>query len=101
MDVKVRQQREKVEQLVKDGEALILGETLGVNIIIIVIIIIIIPAKEMRKLMSGSKWKEQGNSWQRFRFIFISIWRWRGMWVRMNGTTCCFYLIIFREHCKG
>ena len=41
MDVKVRQQREKVEQLVKDGEALILGETLGVNIIIIVIIIII------------------------------------------------------------
>ena len=41
MDVKVRQQREKVEQLVKEGEALILGETLGVNIIIIVIIIII------------------------------------------------------------
>ena len=68
MDVKVRQQREKVEQLVNEGEALILGETLGVNIIIIiiiiviiviiiviVIIIIIIPAKEMRKAMSGSK----------------------------------------------
>ena len=68
MYVKVRQQREKVEQLVKDGEALISGETLGVNIIIIVviiiitiiaiiivIIIIIIPAKEMRKVMSGSK----------------------------------------------
>ena len=33
IDVKVRQQREKVEQLVKEGEALILGETLVVNIV--------------------------------------------------------------------
>ena len=37
--VQVRQQGEKVEQLVKDGEALISGETLAIIIIIIIIII--------------------------------------------------------------
>ena len=57
-----------MEQLVKDGEALISGETLG-NIAIIIIIIciiimmmmiiiisiIILTIKEMRMVMSGSK----------------------------------------------
>ena len=36
--VQVRQQGEKVEQLVKDGEALISGETSAIIIIIIIII---------------------------------------------------------------
>ena len=54
--VQVRQQGEKVEQLVKDGEALISGETLGnVAIIIIIVSIIILPVKEMRMVKSGSK----------------------------------------------
>ena len=73
--VQVRQQGEKVEQLVKDGEALISGEisAIIINIIVIIIIIIVFPIKEMRMVMSESKLNELWSSWQRFRFIgFLS-----------------------------
>ena len=63
--VQVRQQGEKVEQLVKDGEALISGEISE----IIIIIIIVFPIKEMRMVMSESKLNELWSSWQRFRSI--------------------------------
>ena len=45
--LKVRQQIEKVEQLVKDGEDLMLGE----NLDIIVIIIITFPFKETKMVI--------------------------------------------------
>ena len=95
IDVKVKQQREKVEQLVKEGEALILGETVVVNII----------NHHHHPCQGGEdgdvrvkveRAREQLAAIQVHFYFNLAAER----QIKINDTTCCAYLIIFREHCK-